>query len=436
MPQHETATAIDDLHPKRTVGDFFLKKRLGSGTMGVVFLAQQISRNRPAAVKVLYPHHANEPVYVERFYREAALLSRIHHPNIVRCYRTGRDKGYSYIGMEYVDGILLRQLVDQTQALPLGNVIHIASVCAEALKEAHTHAIIHRDIKPKNIMLTRSGMVKLADMGIARATDVDTSVTDSGIGMGTMEYMPPEQARSAKKVDHRCDIYALGTVIYELLTKTLPFPKGPLLEMVQAKEQTFFLPASRLNPQVSDALDLIIQKCLKPDPARRYADCQELLDDLTALDIPPVPLNLPTLGISVPDQFIHPATKTEGVIYLIHARVHETAFAMEAINNLGLQGKLEVLANGKEAIPRLRREGGFAHQELPKAIMLSVPFPTEGAKEILNELKANEELHNIPVVVLASTATAKMVMRACNLRPCVRISRPEELEQFIPLLPA
>src|SRR5690606_2307896 len=109
--------------------------------------------------KILFPHLANNSVYVERFYREAALLSRLQHPNIVRCYRTGRDKGFCYIGMEHVDGILLRTLLNLSAPLPLGNVLHIVTVCAQALENAHAHSIIHRDVKPSNIMITRSGMI-------------------------------------------------------------------------------------------------------------------------------------------------------------------------------------------------------------------------------------------------------------------------------------
>ncbi len=420
-----------------TLGDFRLKKRIGSGSMGAVYLAHQISRERPAALKVLFNKHASRPDYVERFYREAALLNRLRHPNIVRCYRAGRDQGLCYLGMEFVDGVTLHALLKKPQQLPVQNVLHLISVSAQAMQHAHDNAVIHRDLKPTNLMITWRGLLKIADMGIARATDVDSTITGSNLCIGTLEYMPPEQARCSRDADAPCDIYALGTVFYELLTGALPFRGASPVDLIIAKDQTFFIPASRLNPRVPSAIDAIIQRCLRPDPSRRYQSFREFLSDLALLEIPPVPLNLSKMGVPMPQkrQAVVSRDQMGANVLLLHASPDRIDHAQEALEQMTEPGEIEIAEDGFEALGRLR-SAVSGEAPFPSLVILSVPFPPEGSRELLQELRINSAMHQLRVLVLASTATARMVMRAEGFASSTLIRHPEELEAFEVLLPA
>lgn len=267
------------------VGDFKLLKKLGQGGMGTVFLALQISLDRKVALKTLSKELAAKPNLVERFIRECRSMAKLHHANIVQVFAADSFKGYHYVAIEYVDGKSLQDTMDQIKRMSVGDALHILLVCAEALKQAHDQNIIHRDIKPDNILLTKKGVVKLADFGLAKAMDEDVSMTASGVGMGTPLYMPPEQARNAKHVDKRTDIYALGTTLYFLLTGQLPYSGENTIELILAKERSKHKSARSLNSEIPDRLDLMIDKMLAKDPNLRYADCDELIRDLSGLEL-------------------------------------------------------------------------------------------------------------------------------------------------------
>lgn len=267
------------------LGDFKLKKRLGKGGMGEVFLAQQVSLDRPVAIKTLSKELASKPGFVERFLREARSMARLQHQNIVQVYAADSVKGIHYVAIEYIDGRSMQDWMDQNKTLSLGDALHVVLVCAEALKQAHDQNMIHRDIKPDNILVTSKGVVKVADFGLAKAVDEDVSMTQSGTGLGTPLYMAPEQARNAKHVDLRTDIYALGCTLYYFLTGQLPFTGKDTLELILAKEKGTFKSARSISKEVPERLDLMIDKMLAKDPAHRYASCQEIIQDLGGLGL-------------------------------------------------------------------------------------------------------------------------------------------------------
>ncbi len=267
------------------LGDFRILKKLGQGGMGAVYLAHQVSLDRKCALKVMSPAIAENKTFVERFIREARAMAKIEHPNVVRCYAVGEDKGINYVAMELIDGSSMQDWIDTKNILELGDALHITIVCAQALAHAHKMKIIHRDIKPDNILVTKNGAVKLADLGLAKATDDDQSMTQSGTGLGTPLYMPPEQARNAKYVDLRSDIYALGCTLYKFLTGTAPYKADSTLELILAKEKGKFTPAAKLNKSVPAKLDLMIDKMIAKDKQYRYQSCEELLQDLLSLGL-------------------------------------------------------------------------------------------------------------------------------------------------------
>lgn len=267
------------------IGDFELKKRLGKGGMGEVFLARQVSLDRLVAIKTLSKPLAKQENFVARFLREARSMAKLDHSNIVRVYAADSFKGVHFAAIEYIDGKSVQDWLDKDKQFSIGDAVHVAVVSAEALLHAHELNMIHRDIKPDNILLTSKGIVKVADFGLAKAMDEDVSMTQSGTGLGTPLYMAPEQARSAKTVDQRSDIYALGATLYHMLVGKVPYSGENTLELILAKEAGKYTPARTLRPEVPERLDLIIDKMMAKDPKHRYSDCRQIINDLTALGV-------------------------------------------------------------------------------------------------------------------------------------------------------
>jgi eukaryotic-like serine/threonine-protein kinase len=292
-PRHRNTQVADSGQKKkqsarkrvRQVGDFELKKKLGKGGMGEVFLARQVSLDRTVALKTLSKELAKKDDFVQRFQREARSMAKLDHPNVVKVYAVDSFKGVHFAAIEFIDGQSVQNWLDELGQLPVGDAVHITMVCAEALQHAHALGMVHRDIKPDNILLTLKGTVKVADFGLAKVIDEDVSMTQSGTGLGTPLYMAPEQARDAKHVDHRSDIYALGAMTYHMLTGKLPFDGTTALELIMAKENGKYPTARSLRPEIPDRLDLIIDKMLAKDPNHRYKSCGEILKDLFALGV-------------------------------------------------------------------------------------------------------------------------------------------------------
>jgi serine/threonine-protein kinase len=185
--------------------------------------------------------------------------------------------------MEYVEGGSIQDWLNKLGKFSLGDSLYLALICARALQHAHELNVIHRDIKPDNILLTKKGVVKVADLGLGKALDDDLGLTKTGTGAGTPLYMAPEQARDAKHIDGRTDIYALGVMLYHFLTGELPFKGETLVEMIESKEKGKFSPARKFNGEVPERLDLILDKMLVPKPEQRYQSCAELILDLESL---------------------------------------------------------------------------------------------------------------------------------------------------------
>lgn len=272
-PQKGAASSNKITH----LGEFRLKRKLGAGGMGDVYLAEQESLDRKVAIKTLKKKIANDPKFVERFYREAKAMAKLDHPNVVRCYAVGEDHGFHYVAIEYIDGKSMQDWMNELKQLSVGDATLIILACLDALSHAHESKLIHRDIKPDNILVTSKGVVKVADLGLAKAVDEDNSMTQSGTGLGTPLYMPPEQARNAKHVDHRTDIYALGGTFYNFLTGKFPFSGDTALELIMNKESGKFESVRKLNPEVPEKLDLLIEKMMAKNPDHRFKSCSEIM---------------------------------------------------------------------------------------------------------------------------------------------------------------
>jgi serine/threonine protein kinase len=263
----------------RRLGDFQLEKKIGQGGMGEVYKARQISLDRPVAVKVLTRGLASQPGFVERFQREAKAAANIVHPHVIQIYAYGIDNGTPYFAMEYVEGEDLQQRMRRVKRLPIEEIIDTMIAVASALGAAHEKNLIHRDVKPSNVMIDRQGNVKVMDFGLAKAASSDGSLTQSGVIMGTPNYLSPEQGRG-DPIDGRADLYSLGVVMYELFAGDLPFradtPAGLIFKHVYEEAPSL----RQRNASVPPFVEEIVHKLLKKDPADRYQSGKELVADL------------------------------------------------------------------------------------------------------------------------------------------------------------
>lgn len=247
----------------RLLPQFEVEELIGLGGMGAVYRARQPKLDRPVALKIMSSKFARQPAFAERFAREARTLARLNHPQIVSVYDFGEVNGFYYLVMEYIDGINLREAIAAGK-LPAEEVLQIVQQVCEALQFAHDQGVVHRDVKPENILLDQRGRVKIADFGLAKLTadpQLPVSLTGTRQVLGTFNYMAPEQIEKPGSVDHRADIYSLGVVLYELLTGELPMGRFQL----PGEKQARYAP-----------LDQVVARTLEKEPQRRYQQASEV----------------------------------------------------------------------------------------------------------------------------------------------------------------
>lgn len=263
----------------RTLDDrYTLLECIGSGGMADVYRAHDKLLDRPVAVKVLHSQFNNDEEFINRFQREAQAAARLSHPNIVNIYDVGKDEEVDYIVMEYVSGETLKQRIQRLGPLPTEMAICIAIEIAEALENAHQNKIIHCDIKPHNILITRTGRIKVTDFGIARAATTAT-MTQTGTILGSVHYFSPEQAKGVM-ITAKSDIYSLGIVIYEMLTGNVPFTGETPISIALKHLQEEVQPPREINKDIPPVLDMVVLKCLAKNPDERYLDMSAVIADL------------------------------------------------------------------------------------------------------------------------------------------------------------
>src|ERR671919_52141 len=245
--------------------------------MANVYLAEDQELGRRVAIKILNDRHANDEQFVERFRREAKNSAGLSHPNIVSVFDRGEAEGTYYIAMEHLKGRNLKELLGARGPAPVHISVDIARQVLAALGHAHENGIVHRDIKPHNVMIDDNRRVKVTDFGIARAGA--SQMTEAGSIVGTAQYLSPEQARGAQ-VDQRSDLYSVGVVVYELLTGKVPFTGESPVEIAMKHLSDTPPPPSELNPDVPEELDMVVMRALAKDPARRYQSAEQMDADL------------------------------------------------------------------------------------------------------------------------------------------------------------
>jgi serine/threonine-protein kinase len=258
-------------------GRYRIQRKLGAGGMADVYLAEDQELGRRVAIKILNGRHANDDQFIERFRREAKNAAALNHPNIVSIYDRGEAEDTYYIAMEFLDGRTLKELVVSRGAAPINVAIEYARQILSALRFAHRHGIVHRDIKPHNVLVDAEGRVKVTDFGIARAGT--SQMTETGSIVGTAQYLSPEQARGGE-VDPRSDLYSLGVVLYELLTGKTPFDGETPVEIAMKHLSNAPKPPSKLRPDVTPELDKVVLRALAKNPDDRYQSADEMEADL------------------------------------------------------------------------------------------------------------------------------------------------------------
>ena len=259
-------------------GRYELLEKIGDGGMAVVYKGKDKLLNRFIAVKILRPEFTKDATFVENFKRESQAAAGLSHPNIVGVYDVGREGNINYIVMELIEGDTLNKIIEKEAPMDYRKVIDISKQVASALRTAHKNKIIHRDVKPHNIMVTNDGVVKLADFGIARAVNDATLSTGSKI-VGSVHYFSPEQARG-NYVDERSDIYSLGIVMYEMLTGKVPFDGDNPVTVALKHINEEIVPPRELEPSIPPALERIVMKATSKFQTNRYANADELIQDL------------------------------------------------------------------------------------------------------------------------------------------------------------
>lgn len=269
-----------------TLGHCTIEELLGQGGMARVYRGKQENLDRHVAIKVLPPYYAADPAFVERFKLEARAMARLSHPNIVTVHDAGEENGRLYIVMEYVAGGTLKEhMASPMQMREITRIIHEV---ASALTYANSMGIIHRDVKPVNVLMDVGGRAVLSDFGIAKVLATSAALTHTGAGVGTPEYMSPEQCRGGT-VDARADIYALGVMLYEMLTGHTPFEADNYTALAHSHIYEPVPPPSRLNPRISPAVQAVIMKSLEKDPANRFQKATEMaltLEQAVAAQMP------------------------------------------------------------------------------------------------------------------------------------------------------
>jgi eukaryotic-like serine/threonine-protein kinase len=265
-------------------GRYRLDSKLGSGGMSTVYLARDETLERSVAAKVLHAGISDQPDQLERFRREARSVAQLSHPNVVAVIDAGEDGGHPYIVFEYIDGETLKQRIDRLGKLPVDEAAAYAIEIGRGLAAAHARRLVHRDVKPQNVLIDRDGRAKVTDFGIALSLESD-GLTKTGRVLGTTDYVSPEQAMG-KEIDARSDIYSLGVLLYEMLTGKVPFEAETLVGVAMKHVNEPMPNVQKARPDCSSALAAVVEHATEKDPRHRYPDMTSMLGELEgALDV-------------------------------------------------------------------------------------------------------------------------------------------------------
>lgn len=285
-------SAAEEERKGQAIAGYKVLEKLGAGAMATVFKAKQLSLDRLVAIKILPRKFSSNTQFIERFYAEGRAAAQLNHPNIVQAYDVGQSGEFHYFVMEYVEGQTVHDVINANKRFGEKDALDIAIAAAEALEHAHLKGLVHRDVKPKNIMLSRQGVVKLADLGLARAIDdKEAAMAEAGKAYGTPYYISPEQIRGEVNIGPQADIYSLGATLYHMVTGNVPYNGKNPTEVMQKHLKSPLVPPDHVNAKLSAGISEVIERMMAKSRKERYKNCQELLVDLRAVkkgEIPPL----------------------------------------------------------------------------------------------------------------------------------------------------
>ncbi|QVL31069.1 serine/threonine protein kinase [Telmatocola sphagniphila] len=286
--------------PLQGIGNYDLLNKIAEGGMGAVYKGRHRESGQIVAIKIIPPATAKNPVLLQRFKTEYEAAKQLDHPNIVKAIEYDASGPNPFLVMEFVDGESLGNLIEREGPIPEDLAVRIIAQVCQGLHRAHKQKLIHRDVKPDNVMLTSDYTAKLTDLGLVKEVDGDLNLTKTGRGLGTPHFMAPEQFRNAKHADVRCDIYSIGATLYMMVTGEVPFGKVGPLDCWMKKIRNDFTPPRELKPDLSDRVDWAIRRAMSGDPDQRPATCREFVEDLTGL----------TIRAKAPQQAVNPNAQT------------------------------------------------------------------------------------------------------------------------------
>ncbi len=343
--------AIEETRNQQIPG-YVLLGKLGAGAMATVFKARQVSLDRTVAIKVLPKRLSENAEYVERFYREGKAAAKLNHANIVQAIDVGEANGYHYFVMEFVEGTTVGEELDRGKVFAEAEALKIIIQIARALDHAHSQGLIHRDVKPRNIMLAKDGTAKLADMGLARAAaDQELAQAEAGRAFGTPYYISPEQIRGEVNIDFRADIYSLGATLYHMVTGRRPFEAPTPAAVMHKHLKEELTPPDHLNTSLSSGVGEVVEVMMAKNRDRRYGSTADLLVDLEAIARGEAPLQarkridqevLSGLAHAVDtpqaddDRQTAPAPATSGGSWMIYALILGAALIVSILLNIVL----------------------------------------------------------------------------------------------------
>jgi CheY-like chemotaxis protein/tRNA A-37 threonylcarbamoyl transferase component Bud32 len=388
----------------QSVGHYRVIQMLGRGGMGEVYLAEDSKLRRKVALKILPKERRDDEERRKRFEREARALAAINHPNIVTLYSLEEWRGIRFITMEWVDGRTLSEILNVSGPFSLTDLVDIGVQAAEGLAEAHDHGLIHRDLKPQNIMITAGGRAKILDFGLAKEVEsvppfqdascpetLDEDLTAEGTLIGTSCYMSPEQVLG-KELDLRSDIFSMGTVLYEMATATRSFPAPTPVSSLAQLLWSEPRPMLELRPQMPAELDRIVRRCLHKERSRRYSDARSLAQDLRTL----------RGGLEASEQ---PGAALACASTRLLVVEDEPALARGLADNFRNEDyEVRIVHRGDEVLPAV---AAFR----PDLLVLDVMLPGQTGLDVLKNLRAGGNA--VPVLML--TAKADLVDRVVGL---------------------
>lgn len=370
---------VDTLPELQKVGDYDLVEKIADGGMGTVYKGRHRAGGQLVAVKVVPPHLASNPVFLKRFEKEYTAAKALDHPNIVRALGFGTEGSSPYLVMEFVDGESLGQRLERVGRLSEQEAVRIMSQVAQGLHKAHKIGLIHRDVKPDNILLTPQGQVKLTDLGLVKEIESDMNLTRTGRGLGTPHFMAPEQFRRAKDADARCDIYSMAATLYMMVTGQLPFAACGPLDAWMKKINNELPPPRQLLPELGERVDWAIRRSMSADPAQRAASCREFVEDLTGQGTRRI--SAATTGVEPRDQWFLVYKDDDGVVHTVRGTTSGIRKSLRE-GLLGDAGNIRIGRDKQGPFDPLRDRAEFRDLLIEPAPMALVKTPVTLSRPI------------------------------------------------------